>query len=69
MVVYFSISESLEESFERSYGMYEEAIIDISEGEWKSGEHHNLVPVVIIFHSLEAADFYTSNRDIEFPIY
>lgn len=57
----FSIADSLMESFGRSFEMYESAIKEIPEEEWKKGEHHNLLPVVILQHSIEAVDFYSSD--------
>lgn len=41
--------------------MYENALKDIPKDEWKKGEHHNLVPVVILLHSIETSDFYTND--------
>lgn len=43
--------------------MYGNAIKTIPETEWKKGEHHNLIPVVILQHSIEAADFYSSDSN------
>lgn len=57
----FLIKETLLESFGRSFEMYEKAIKDVPADEWKKGEHHNIIPVVILLHSIETADFYSSD--------
>jgi hypothetical protein len=57
----YSISKSLLESYNRSWTMYENAIREIPDEHWRTGEHHNLVPVVILLHSIEAADFYSAD--------
>ncbi len=56
-----TIADSLLESYGRSFEMYENAIRSIPDVEWKKGEHHNIIPVVILQHSIEAADFYASD--------
>jgi hypothetical protein len=59
-MVLYTISESLLDSYGRVFQMYENAIKNIPENQWTEGKHHNLVPVVILLHSIEAADFYSS---------
>ena len=44
------------------FDMYEEAINKIPEPHWASGEIDYLVPARLIFHAIEAADYYTPDN-------
>jgi len=44
------------------FGMYEEAITQIPEAHWISGEIDYLIPARLIFHTIESTDFYTPDN-------
>jgi hypothetical protein len=53
------ISESIIENFSLTWQMYKEAINNIPEEEWRTGEIDYLIPARLILHGLEVLDYYS----------
>jgi hypothetical protein len=56
------LTSTLVEEFSLIFNMYEEAIETIPENQWKNGEIEYLIPARLIFHAIEAADYYTPDN-------
>lgn len=54
------ISESLLEAFSLLWGMYRDAIENIPEEHWRTGEIDYLIPSRLMFHAIETIDGYFS---------
>ncbi len=54
------ISESLLEAFSLLWGMYRDAIENIPEEHWRTGEIGYLIPSRLMFHAIETIDGYFS---------
>jgi uncharacterized damage-inducible protein DinB len=54
-----TIGEELIEHFTRVWGTYRDAIRDIPEEQWRAGEVDYLTPSRLLYHVLEAAEFYS----------
>ena len=61
------INASLFESLDLTWGMYEEAIKCIPEEHWRTGDVDYLIPARLVYHVLETADFYSSQKPEGFP--
>ena len=56
--VSFKISESIIENLSLTWQMYMEAINNIPDDEWKTGEIDYLIPARQILHGIETLDYY-----------
>jgi len=56
------LADTLVEEYRLMFDMYEEAIKQIPENHWASGEIDYLIPARLIFHAIEAADYYTPDN-------
>jgi len=54
------ISESFIENLSLTWQMYREAITNIPEKEWNTGEIDYLIPARLILHGLETLDYYST---------
>lgn len=54
------IGESLAEAFTRNWGMYLEAVKNIPDEHWRTGDVEHLIPSRILYNVLECVDFYTN---------
>jgi hypothetical protein len=61
------LSESLLESLSLTWHMYDDAIKEIPDEHWRTGEIDYLTPARLIYHVLEAADFYTRPNSKGYP--
>jgi len=55
------ISESIIENLSLTWQMYREAINNIPEEEWNTGEIDYLIPARLILHGLEVLDYYSTS--------
>jgi len=62
-----TISSSLLEALKLTWDMYEEAIDDIPEEHWRTGDIDYLIPSRLVYHALETADYYSSPKPEGFP--
>lgn len=62
-----TIIASLLEAFGLIWGMYEEAIEDIPDEHWRTGEIGYLIPSRLVYHVLETADYYSGEDPEGFP--
>ena len=53
------ISESIIENLSLTWQMYKEAINNISDKEWRTGEIDYLIPARLILHGIEVLDYYS----------
>ena len=53
-----TIGKALMEHFTRVWETYRAAINDIPEEHWRAGEVDYLIPARLVYHALEAAEFY-----------
>jgi hypothetical protein len=56
------LTQTLIEESSLIFNMYEEAIKNIPETHWASGEINYLIPARLILHATEAADYYTTDN-------
>lgn len=61
------IAESLLESLSLTWDMYDDAIKEIPDEHWRTGEIDYLIPARLIYHVLEAADYYTRPNSKGYP--
>lgn len=54
------ISESITENLQLTWQMYKEAINNIPEEEWRTGEIDYLIPARLILHGLKTLDYYST---------
>ena len=59
--------ESLLESLSLTWDMYEDAIQEIPDELWRTGEIDYLTPARLTYHVLEAADYYTRTDSKGYP--
>ena len=62
-----SIIKSLLETYKLTWDMYEDAIRSIPEEYWRTGDIEYLIPSRLVYHVLETADFYSSQKPEGFP--
>ncbi|MCW4012928.1 MAG: hypothetical protein NWF07_08040 [Candidatus Bathyarchaeota archaeon] len=55
------LADTLVEEYRLMFIMYEGAIKQIPETHWKSGDIDYLIPARLVFHAIEAADYYTTD--------
>ncbi len=61
------LAESLLESLSLTWDMYDDAIKEIPDEHWSTGEIDYLIPARLIYHVLEAADYYTRPTSEGYP--
>ncbi len=62
-----TIVASLLEALGLTWDMYEETIRSIPDGHWRTGDIDYLIPARLVYHVLETADFYSSEKPEGFP--
>ena len=62
-----SISDALLEAYTLMWEMYDDALKNIPEEHWRSGEIDYLIPARQVYHAVETADFYSGNKPDDFP--
>jgi hypothetical protein len=62
-----SIKGSLLEALNITWSMYEDAIENIPDEHWRTGDIDHLIPARLVYHVLEAADYYFSKNSDDFP--
>ena len=62
-----TIVESVIEAFTLTWDMYKDAIENIPDEHWRTGDISYLVPARLIYHVLEASDFYSGSASEGFP--
>ncbi len=58
------LAATLVEEYKLMFDMFEQAIQQIPEEHWATGEIDYLIPARLVFHSIEAADYYTTDNSI-----
>ena len=61
-----TINKALIDAFKRNWKMYQDAVQNIPDRHWKTGDIEYLIPARIVYHVLECADFYTNPTPKEF---
>lgn len=62
----YSIGESIIENLSLTWEMYADAIKNIPDEHWRTGEIDYLIPARLMLHAIEAIDFYSSTSPSEF---
>ena len=57
-----TITEALNDQFTRLWAMYREAIENYPREQWRASDVDYLIPARIVYHVLEAAEFYASDE-------
>jgi len=55
-----TIRKSLVDAFKRNWNMYQDAVQNIPDEHWKTGDIEYLIPAQLVYHVLECADFYSN---------
>lgn len=55
-----TIQESLLDAFRRNWDIYKDLVKQTPEEHWRTGDVDYLIPARLVYHALEAADFYSS---------
>jgi len=55
-----TIRKSLVDAFKRNWDMYQDAVKNIPDEHWKTGDIEYLIPARIIYHVLDCVDFYSN---------
>ena len=61
-----SVSEALLEAYALIWEMYDDAIENIPEEHWRTGEIDYLIPARQVYHAVETADFYSESTPDDF---
>ena len=54
------IRKSLVEAFKRNWDMYQDAVKNIPDEHWRTGDIEYLIPARLVYHVLECVDFYSN---------
>lgn len=55
-----TINNSLQDAFKRNWTMYQDAVSNIPDEHWRVGNFEYLIPARLIYHVLDAVDFYSN---------
>ena len=58
------LGDTLVEEYKLMFDMFDTAIQQIPEEHWATGEIDYLIPARLVFHSIEAADYYTTDTPV-----
>jgi len=56
-----TIKKSVIDAFKRNWSMYQDAVSNIPEEHWRTGDIEYLIPSRLVYHVLECADFYSNS--------
>jgi len=55
-----TIKKSLVDAFKRNWDIYQDAVNNIPDEHWRTGDIEYLIPARLIYHVLECVDFYSN---------
>jgi len=63
MNVFYTVSSSLIQAFALTWDMYKDAIENIPDADWRTGTINYLIPARLVYHVLEASDYYSGTSE------